>query len=167
MKAQNSGSTPTPESTLDFVPPAARANNYETDNDEDDDVEMGGSTSISPRISSTAVPHQRSVSPEIWAQETRAHQNSVSTFASSYPDGRHYSYYSSTTSPAFGPQSHQYASSVTSANSALTSPALGPQSESERNLDHEATAALLMLNTDRRGQTGKGRGMSVMELLSS
>lgn len=50
--------------------------------------------------------------------------------------------------------------------SALTSPALLPQ----RDLDQEATAALLMLNTDRRGThssiSGRG-GMSVKDLLSS
>jgi hypothetical protein len=52
--------------------------------------------------------------------------------------------------------------------SALTSPALMPLRESgERDLDQEATAALLMLNTDRRGIPGSGRGMSVRDLLSS
>ncbi|KAF2018956.1 hypothetical protein BU24DRAFT_418530 [Aaosphaeria arxii CBS 175.79] len=49
----------------------------------------------------------------------------------------------------------------------LTSPALGPQTERE---DHEATEALLMLNTDRRSwaemkENGK-RGISVNDLLS-
>jgi hypothetical protein len=42
----------------------------------------------------------------------------------------------------------------------LTSPALGPQPDRE---DHEATEALLMLNTDRRSWN---RGMSVKDLLS-
>lgn len=50
---------------------------------------------------------------------------------------------------------------------ALTSPALGPQADRE---DHEATEALLMLNTDRRSWSGvknaSGRGMSVRDLLS-
>ncbi|KAL1599809.1 hypothetical protein SLS60_007614 [Paraconiothyrium brasiliense] len=52
---------------------------------------------------------------------------------------------------------------------ALTSPALGPQADRE---DHEATEALLMLNTDRRswqgsnGGQGGGRGMSVKDLLT-
>ncbi|KAF2189685.1 hypothetical protein K469DRAFT_700934 [Zopfia rhizophila CBS 207.26] len=48
------------------------------------------------------------------------------------------------------------------ANFALTSPALGPQADRE---DHEATEALLMLNTDRRSWSG-ARGMSVKDLLS-
>lgn len=46
---------------------------------------------------------------------------------------------------------------------ALTSPALGPQADRE---DHEATEALLMLNTDRRSWNGGGRGMSVKDLLT-
>lgn len=52
---------------------------------------------------------------------------------------------------------------------ALTSPALGPQADRE---DHEATEALLMLNTDRRSWNGSvsghdgGRGMSVKDLLT-
>jgi hypothetical protein len=49
----------------------------------------------------------------------------------------------------------------------LTSPALLPQRD--RDMDQEATAALLMLNTDRRGTHGGigGRGMSVKDLLST
>ncbi|KAI9677012.1 MAG: hypothetical protein M1817_006851 [Caeruleum heppii] len=48
--------------------------------------------------------------------------------------------------------------------SAFTSPVLLPQMDGARSLDHEATEALLMLNTDRRSQGG--RGMSVQDLLS-
>ncbi|EAT85461.2 hypothetical protein SNOG_06810 [Parastagonospora nodorum SN15] len=44
----------------------------------------------------------------------------------------------------------------------LTSPALKPQADRE---DHEATEALLMLNTDRRSWSG-ARGMSVKDMLS-
>ncbi|KAK7744186.1 hypothetical protein SLS53_003707 [Cytospora paraplurivora] len=117
---------------------------------------------------------------------------------------RHYSYsysYSSTataSSPAFGPQvggygagagagagagGYAYAPSCndSASGSALTSPALDPLGE--RDLDQEAMAALLMLNTDRRGTVsgvsggggaaprggggGSGRGMSVRDLLSA
>jgi hypothetical protein len=60
--------------------------------------------------------------------------------------------------------------------SILTSPAISPTQMPE---DHEATAALLMLNTDRRSWSGEakpkvqrtdagsngGRGMSVRDLL--
>jgi hypothetical protein len=44
----------------------------------------------------------------------------------------------------------------------LSSPALKPQADRE---DHEATEALLMLNTDRRSWNG-ARGMSVKDILS-
>ncbi|KAH7414492.1 hypothetical protein DE146DRAFT_601736 [Phaeosphaeria sp. MPI-PUGE-AT-0046c] len=53
-------------------------------------------------------------------------------------------------------------SSHSAAAFALTSPMLAPQADRE---DHEATEALLMLNTDRRSWTG-ARGMSVKDLLS-
>lgn len=73
-------------------------------------------------------------------------------------------------SPAFSAQGqfsnpfHMAApgSSHSAAAFSLTSPALGPQADRE---DHEATEALLMLNTDRRSWSG-ARGMSVKDLLS-
>ncbi|UKZ73288.1 hypothetical protein TrVFT333_000931 [Trichoderma virens FT-333] len=86
---------------------------------------------------------------------------------SSRPSGRPYSA-STTTSPAFGPQlfanNVPYTHSSTSASgSTLTSPALLPQTD----LDHEATAALLMLNSDRRGTANNRGALSVRDLLSS
>ncbi|KAF9740800.1 hypothetical protein PMIN04_000397 [Paraphaeosphaeria minitans] len=104
-------------------------------------------------------------------------------------DPHHYSLSSSirstAASPAFGGQTpsqaqfqNPFPTAPSSKNSlsgpagggfALTSPALGPQADRE---DHEATEALLMLNTDRGswhrsngGQVG-GRGMSVRDLLT-
>jgi hypothetical protein len=103
-------------------------------------------------------------------------------------DPRHYSLASSIrstatspsiqASPAFGgqtpsqtlfqnpfptaPSSKNSLSGPSGATFALTSPALGPQADRE---DHEATEALLMLNTDRRSWNGGGRGMSVKDLL--
>jgi hypothetical protein len=53
-------------------------------------------------------------------------------------------------------------SSHSTAPFSLTSPMLAPQADRE---DHEATEALLMLNTDRRSWNG-ARGMSVKDLLS-
>jgi hypothetical protein len=53
-------------------------------------------------------------------------------------------------------------SSHSAAPFSLNSPALLPQADRE---DHEATEALLMLNTDRRSWSG-ARGMSVKDLLS-
>lgn len=65
------------------------------------------------------------------------------------------------------PSSRDSISGPSSGAFALTSPALGPQADRE---DHEATEALLMLNTDRRSWNGEknagGRGMSVRDLLS-
>ncbi|KAI9664436.1 MAG: hypothetical protein M1829_005829 [Trizodia sp. TS-e1964] len=53
-----------------------------------------------------------------------------------------------------------------SSYSSLTSPALLPQLYGSRELDQEATEALLLLNTDRRNAS-HGRGISVKDLLSS
>ncbi len=65
-----------------------------------------------------------------------------------------------TPSPALAPQ--QSNSSYTS--SAWTSPAILPTTAVSRDLDHEATEALLMLTKDRRGSSA--RGMSVKDLLT-
>ncbi|KAL7807814.1 hypothetical protein V8C26DRAFT_432557 [Trichoderma gracile] len=118
-----------------------------------------------------------SVSPALHAQDSRHRQHSYSS-ASTAADQRHYSYSASTTtSPAFGPQlfvsssSNNNSHGTSASGSTLTSPALLPQTD----LDHEATAALLMLNCDRRGTVGRNgsgngnnyRALSVRDLLSS
>jgi hypothetical protein len=134
--------------------------------DRSTDVEMVGSEAPSPTF--TANPGrsaQPSISPALLPEDSRLRHNSQSSAST---DHRHYSYSASaTTSPAFGPQVYGYAQSTHSAsNSTLTSPALLPQ----RDLDQEATAALLMLNqTDRRGNGAgaAGRGMSVRDLLTT
>ncbi|KAJ1333961.1 transcriptional regulator CBF1 [Microdochium nivale] len=114
----------------------------------------------------TARSRQPSVSPALVAQDARQRQQSYSSISTA--DRRHYSVSSSLTSPMFRGQGagQDYAASIGSfSHSALTSPALMPQQE-----DHEATAALLMLNADRRGtsfSTNTARGMSVRDLLSS
>lgn len=120
----------------------------------------------------------------------RDHQNYAATISPALQpsDPRHYSLASSIrstatspslqASPAFGGQTpsqaqfhNPFPTAPSSKNSisgpsgtsfALTSPALGPQADRE---DHEATEALLMLNTDRRSWNGGGRGMSVKDLL--
>lgn len=155
---------------------------------------MTGSEAASPTF--TAQPshsHQPSVSPAILPEEARRRHDS---YSSASTDHRHYSYSSATTSPAFGPQSYGgYGHGLGAPSlpaSALTSPALAPLRE-HRDLDQEATAALLMLNSDRRGSIlgghpghgsdrsnstasnpggtqsapGVGRGMSVRDLLSA
>lgn len=132
--------------------------------EEDDDIEMSGSSRPSPATSTPLPdPRQPSASPGLLPQDARARQSSYSSISTS----RNYSFatsHSSTASPALLPGSYDYARS-SAAGSTLTSPALLPQCE----LDQEATAALLMLNTDRRGTQGSssGRGMSVRDLLST
>ncbi|OIW34503.1 hypothetical protein CONLIGDRAFT_675479 [Coniochaeta ligniaria NRRL 30616] len=138
------------------------------------DVDMEEGSEI-PSPALTATHHSRSqqpsVSPVLLAQDAQSRHNSQSSLSSaSTTDRRYYDYSapaSASTSPAFGPQAYHYAHSAHSAagSSALTSPALGPQ----RDMDQEATAALLMLNqSDRRGTNGSsGRGMSVRDLLST
>lgn len=125
---------------------------------------MGGSEQPSPGYTTPhATSNRPSASPALLPQDSQGRQDSYS----SVTDRRHYSFSaSSTTSPALGPRQYNYAQSNASIGSALTSPALLPQ----RDLDQEATAALLMLNTDRRGTQGSisGRGgMSVKDLLST
>lgn len=142
------------------------------------------------------VSHQYTESPSIPAQDPSTdspviHRNGSysSVYAATFDSRRHYSFSTATASPAFGPQqaptgAEWYAASSHSAcASTATSPALGPSVE--RDLDQEAMAALLMLNSDRRGmesmrtadsdRTGsstnlraqKPRGMSVKDLLSA
>lgn len=130
---------------------------------EDPDIDMTDSEAVSPTFTAQPDHHQASVSPALQAQDARNRQHSYSSVST---DHRHYSYSASAgTSPAFGPQRHGgYAQSCASTSgSTLTSPALNPQTD----LDQEATAALMMLNSDRRGTVGSGRGLSVRDLLST
>jgi hypothetical protein len=152
------------------LPPAASRGSYASSlhhqtYDEEDDVEMGNSEQPSPGYTTpNAASNRPSASPALLPQGFRGRQNS---YSSNTTDRRHYSFSaSSTTSPALGPGQYNYAQSNASIGSALTSPALLPQ----RDIDQEATAALLMLNTERRGTQGSinGRGgMSVKDLLST
>ncbi|MCJ1287793.1 hypothetical protein MMC26_007145 [Xylographa opegraphella] len=90
--------------------------------------------------------------------------------------GTHTSSYtsiSSLPSPAFSAQSYQpshHSAAYRSAYSHSTEASPAIVTNSMQDADHEATAALLMLNTDRRhtgaAKTG-GRGMSVQDLLSA
>ncbi|KAH8593377.1 hypothetical protein B0O99DRAFT_515800 [Bisporella sp. PMI_857] len=166
LKAENDRtiSNSTPSSDAFMLPPAARQGSYNTarqdqPHEEDEDIEMGDQTMISSKhcraISNSCRP---SLSPAMLPHDSRNLQDSSSSIST---DPRRYSFNASTTtSPALLPGIYDYSRP----GSALTSPALHPQ----RNLDEEATAALLMLNTDRRGINGSmgGRGLSVKDLLS-
>lgn len=163
--------------------------------------EQGGETAVS--TPSTAPRHSSSslVSLPPLSQMTSTATTSPSVFSSA---GRHFSvssssqpgfspyFHSNQPSPAFGPQishfgpgSSHYAAARD--NIGLGSPALGPTLDpvygrsngtrtdrSQSDPDQEATAALLMLNTDRRkwaapatdGRSRGGTGMSVRDLLS-
>lgn len=172
LKVENTRSNATPPTEQQFsLPPPANRGSYGHNPrqyhsyDEQDDVEMGGSEQASPTYS-TPVAHSNrpSESPALLPHDSR---NSQDSYSSLLTDRRHYSCStSSTTSPALGPAGYDYARSVASVGSALTSPALLPQ----RDMDQEATTALLMLNSDRRGTQGSisGRGgMSVKDLLAT
>lgn len=128
------------------------------------DVEMSDSDTASPLF--TGRPdqsHHSSVSPALSPEDARNRQQS---YSSASTDQRRFSFsVSANTSPAFEPQRHGMYPQSSGSISSLTSPALNPQSD----LDQEATAALLMLNNDRRGTNGSvsGRGLSVRDLLST
>ncbi|EFX01613.1 hlh transcription factor [Grosmannia clavigera kw1407] len=144
---------------------AAYDDGLEGDDGDDVDVNLSSPTWDATQPSSShSTVHQPSVSPVLLAQDAQRRpqrQDSLSSTASvsaaaaaaeaaAIEHHRHYSCSASTqASPAFGPQpSYLYSATTASvAGLTLTSPALLPQ----RDLDQEATAALLMLNSDRRG----------------
>jgi len=162
---RNNNSTPTSEQFV--LPPPASRGSYTPRQfqsyDGQEDVDMEGSEQPSPTYS-TPIPssNRPSASPAILPQDSRQRQDSYSSVST---DHRRYSFSASVnTSPVLGPSAYDYARSNASIGSALTSPALQPHGD----LD-QASAALLMLNTDRRGTQGNisGRGMSVKDLLSA
>ncbi|KAK2039098.1 helix-loop-helix DNA-binding domain-containing protein [Colletotrichum somersetense] len=155
--------------------------------EDSDDVDMTESEALSPAF--PPVPQQQvsqmqhsrseqpSVSPALLPQDASSRHRHDSYSSVSTDHQRQYNYSTSTTtSPAFGPQTYVGYGHGGGLGSALPSPALVPQ----RDPDQEATVALLMLNSDRRGTIGDaspvvgagavrsaGRGMSVRDLLST
>ncbi|KAI0893825.1 hypothetical protein F4806DRAFT_136755 [Annulohypoxylon nitens] len=172
LKEQREDQSTTPASPQFRLPPSNDQDTYDMEEDKEDedeegqeDVEMTNSEAPSPVYAQTpARSAQSSISPALVAQDARGRQQSYSSVSTEY---RHYSYSGpSATSPAFGPQGYpQHVGPASASHSTITSPALRPQQE----IDQEASAALLMLNVDRRGtnSSGAGRGMSVRDLLSS
>ncbi|KAI0838877.1 hypothetical protein F5Y06DRAFT_34236 [Hypoxylon sp. FL0890] len=172
LKEQRDDQSTTPAPSQFRLPPSSDHDAYDMEEKEEDeedegqeDVEMTNSEVPSPVYTQTpARSNQSSISPALIAQDARGRQQSYSSASTEY---RHYSYSApSNTSPAFGPQGYlQQVGPASASHSTLTSPVLRPQQE----MDQEASAALLMLNVDRRGTTssGSGRGMSVRDLLSS
>lgn len=129
------------------------------DVDEDQEMENSESTATTPafttmdsQASAYKSPLSTHTSPALNAINHRPSSSYASSAVSNLP------------SPAYGPQKTplqglQFGYS----HSTSTSPMLLPDPE---NPDHEATAALLMLNQDRRNPSS-GRGLSVKDLLSS
>lgn len=150
LKAENNRNNSTPRNEQFMLPPAARgsiSSSRQYDScDDDEDTEMAGSEATSPKTITSPYLNRVSVSPAILPQMNQ----------------RHYSFsHSTSASPNIHPNAYDYTRSTPS--STLTSPALLPQID----LDQEATAALLMLTTDRRStNSSSGRGMSVKDLLS-
>ncbi|KJZ72616.1 hypothetical protein HIM_07975 [Hirsutella minnesotensis 3608] len=127
------------------------------------EAEITDSETPSPAAESHDYRRRTSISPSLRAQATTHHQQ-THIFSSSESALHSYSL-SAGTSPVIGPQQsgrNMLSSSDLSA-STLTSPMLNPQRDS----DQEASAALLMLNKDRRDINTRGRGLSVRDLLST
>ncbi|KAL1382607.1 hypothetical protein HDK64DRAFT_283464 [Phyllosticta capitalensis] len=128
------------------------------------------SPSIDPVDSGDRPTFSGTTSPAIWPTPSNASINGGSRRPSSIltspvmygAQGAHQSYvfsttgtHSNTASPSILPSPGTVAMSGERHHSfSLTSPALGPQPDSRE--DHEATAALLMLNSDPRRWDGRG-----------
>lgn len=106
-------------------------------------------------------PHHYSLASSIRSTVTSPSIQASPAFGGQNPSQSHFNNPFSTAASAKG----SISTAPGGAHFALTSPALGPQAERE---DHEATEALLMLNTDRRSWCDKDarRGISVNDLLS-
>ncbi|KAF4122484.1 Helix-loop-helix DNA-binding domain [Geosmithia morbida] len=133
------------------------------------DADMDDSEAVSPTFTAQSnrktLARHPSTSPALHAMGAHGRQNSYSSASTDHQ--RHYSYSAASAgpSPALGPQFGASPYPVSNAGSALTSPALNPQPD----MDQEATVALLMLNTDRRGfnPADTRRTVSVRDLLTS
>ncbi|KAH9904160.1 hypothetical protein F4778DRAFT_734257 [Xylariomycetidae sp. FL2044] len=168
-----------------FVPTGRNGDDLEDEDmderDEDEDIEMAESETTSPAImpntntnanafdAYTPRSAEPSESPALVAQD--AHDRRRQSYSSGPTSHRHYDFStSSSASPSFGPQSLASCSNVAGParelpSTPLPSPAaLGP-APPLRDKIHEASAALMMLNADRR--VTPNRGLSVRDLLSS
>lgn len=157
-----------PRLNTSFSPESEDNEISDDDDDEDQDQEMAntGSTVTTPAFSALDAqsraasayesPQSTHTSPAL--DPTIPHLTSSSSYASTTV--------STLPSPAYGPQhtplhGPRFGGYTTSAT---TSPILLPD---PKHPDHEATAALLMLNQQDRRNPCSGRGMSVKDLLSS
>lgn len=145
LKAQHGQDSLAATTQTEFRP--AQRDDDEADVDEDgpEDIEMTDSETPSPTFTPVVGP----------TPSTRSTHSSLSPVPQ-----RHHSSASSAEYQLYNPSAAL--SAGTSPHSALTSPALRPQLE----IDHEVSAALLMLGSGR-ANPGPARGMSVRDLLSS
>ncbi|KAI1425479.1 hypothetical protein F5Y12DRAFT_368152 [Xylaria sp. FL1777] len=129
----------------------------DVDDDGPEDIEMTDSETPSPAFTPVVGPTTTS---------TRSSQSSISPVPQRHPSttSAEYQLYNPGTVSTAGTSPHQYPYPAGStSHSALTSPALRPQLE----IDHEVSAALLMLGSGGRTNPSSARGMSVRDLLSS
>ena len=179
LKAAN-GNTPTTKSPqFEMAVPRLASSTAQDLADESDEEEENDEDIETP---------QPAISPALTAFPS--HTSLTSVYTSALQDSPRSTYASTTVSPAIFPERGHKKSSYSSTNSALPSPAFSakPYQQGTYDLtrptyvqstevspailpladaDHEATAALMMLNTDRRHESGKKRGMSVQDLLST
>ncbi|XP_044715005.1 helix-loop-helix DNA-binding domain-containing protein [Hirsutella rhossiliensis] len=141
LKAQYDEDQDRGDSTHDPLPPIRDFHPTLREDPAVGEAEMTDSDMASPELADNHDRHsQPSISPALLAQDH--HHRRFSHFFTSTDLG-HYGYSSS-------------------AESTLTSPIL-----LQNDFDHEASAALLMLNKDRRGPPARGRGLSVRDLLTT
>ncbi|KAM4059582.1 helix-loop-helix DNA-binding domain-containing protein [Hirsutella rhossiliensis] len=163
LKAQYDEDQDRGDSTHDPLPPIRDFHPTLREDPAVGEAEMTDSDMASPELADNHDRHsQPSISPALLAQDH--HHRRFSHFFTSTDLG-HYGYSSSAgTSPAFGPQRPGYhvLGMASASESTLTSPIL-----LQNDFDHEASAALLMLNKDRRGPPARGRGLSVRDLLTT
>ena len=143
---------PPPRSHVSQLDP----NDEGEDEDDDDDIEM---ENADPLTTSPVFASAHSSEPLSCTSPQSITPSPALDAMSQYQTSSYASSVSTLPSPAFGPQRHYQGSFSLSAS---TSPTIVPSKEQ----DQEATAALLMLNKDRRNPKG-ARGMSVKDLLSS
>ncbi|KAI9790512.1 MAG: hypothetical protein M1816_005019 [Peltula sp. TS41687] len=116
----------------------------EADEYEMEDIPLAELHKKTNRGCGLATAHLQSISPALEGQ-----MNSIPSVSSF------------TATPAIPPRTYSFSSY----SSLITSPVTAPQAIGDRDLDHEASEALLLLNSGRRGSDV--RGMSVQDLLAS
>lgn len=144
----------------DTMPEEDEADEEEDEDEDEEDAVMGNTAANG--VLSTGFSAAQSQAKFYRSPESTTHSSTLEK-QSQYQSSSYASSVSTLPSPAFGPQGHARDFSQSHISlSASTSPTIMPSLEQ----DQEASAALLMLNKERRNPKG-GRAMSVKDLLSS